>query len=38
MADAYLADVVNPDLGFGSDELKGAVNDIVMGTQSKDYT
>ena len=35
MADAYLADV---DLDFESDELKGTVNDIVMGTQSRDYT
>ena len=35
MADAYLADV---ELDFEWDAFKGTVNDIVMGTQSKDYT
>ena len=33
VADAYLADV---DLDVESDKLKGTVNDIVMGTQSRD--
>ena len=35
MADAY-RQYVDPD--FESDELKGTVNDLVMGTQSRDYT
>ena len=35
MADAYL---VHLDLDCESDELKGTVNGIVIGTQSRDYT